>query len=63
MTLSVHYNEGLDVEVPDRDILALPIAILRRMSLAVGKLAVNDDHEPFDALERVGFKVEQYCDL
>ncbi|KIM92618.1 hypothetical protein OIDMADRAFT_185081 [Oidiodendron maius Zn] len=57
------YNNKLATEEADRLALSLPIVVTRLVTLERFRVFANRDTERFDALERVGFKLDRDCDL
>ena len=57
------YNDEIPIEIADRLQFSLPIAISRQIATKRMWSLVDAEPERFDALERVGFKVNRYSDL
>lgn len=59
----LHYHEKLDTAVADKETFTYPNKIMREMINRAAWSGIEADPEPFDALERAGFKVDRFGDI
>lgn len=57
------YNPTVPIEEADRQVMAIPVAITRQVSLMGARALAAKEPERYDSLERRGFRCERNADL